>query len=128
MCTPDEAHAYCAWVLPTQKEAAHPQRCRMWQVTLQEQPHETPDHLQGARSGEAGSEQAGTDLLQTHDGDVIFRVPNTTDAQVLPACKTQGSKRGCRDAQVLPAYEQLCLFEWLHQCTCHMLHLPVFSG
>ena len=52
------------------------------QVQLQRQQHETPGHLQGAREGAAGSEQAGTNLQQTHDGDVIYRVPNTTESQV----------------------------------------------
>ena len=61
----------------------------MAQVQLQGQQHETPGHLQGAREGAAGSQQAGTNLQQTHDGDVIYRVPNTTESQVqvdAPCC------------------------------------------
>lgn len=51
------------------------------QVTLQQTP-ETPAKLQGARDGVSGSVLNGTAVQQSHDGDVIFRMPNATEVRL----------------------------------------------
>ena len=57
----------------------------MLQVQLRQTP-QTPEKLQGAREGQASGHNT-SETQQSHDGDVIFKVPNTTDAQVRgPPC------------------------------------------